>query len=78
MLPVSGAEQLKASLAHTLRPMTSARCAYSRLVNPGPAKRADSFAVGCADFQERGAVNRQPQVPETRHLGRAFERFHDG
>ena len=29
MLPVSGAEQLKHSGAHTLRPCTSAQCAYS-------------------------------------------------
>lgn len=29
MLPVSGAEQLKHSGAHTLRPISSAQCAYS-------------------------------------------------
>ena len=36
MLPVSGAEQLHASLAMTLRPMISANGAYSALVRPGP------------------------------------------
>ena len=42
MLPVSGAEQLNASLAQTLAPMTSARYAYSRFVSPGPANSVDS------------------------------------
>ena len=36
MLPVSGAEQLHASLAIVLRPMISASGAYSALVRPGP------------------------------------------
>jgi hypothetical protein len=36
MLPVSGAEQLQASLAMLLRPMISASGAYSALVSPGP------------------------------------------
>ena len=36
MLPVSGAEQLQASEAMRLRPITSASGAYSRLVRPGP------------------------------------------
>ena len=35
MLPVSGAEQLHASLAMVLRPMISASGAYSALVRPG-------------------------------------------
>jgi hypothetical protein len=37
MLPVSGAEQLKTSLAHGTRPMISARGAYSVLVRPAPS-----------------------------------------
>ncbi|CKS41256.1 Uncharacterised protein [Mycobacterium tuberculosis] len=36
MLPVSGAEQLKASLAHGTAPMISASGAYSWLVRPAP------------------------------------------
>jgi hypothetical protein len=36
MLPVSGAEQLKISDAHEIRPMISASGAYSRLVIPAP------------------------------------------
>ena len=36
MLPVSGAEQLQASLANGYRPMISASCAYSRFVRPAP------------------------------------------
>ena len=36
MLPVSGAEQLHASLAMWLRPMISASGAYSAFVSPGP------------------------------------------
>ena len=36
MFPVSGAEQLHASLAIGLRPMISASGAYSALVRPGP------------------------------------------
>jgi hypothetical protein len=37
MLPVSGAEQLKASLHQGTRPMISASGAYSRLVSPAPS-----------------------------------------
>ena len=36
MLPVSGAEQLKTSLAHSTRPIDSASGAYSRLLRPAP------------------------------------------
>ena len=36
MLPVSGAEQLQASDAIRLRPITSANGAYSALARPGP------------------------------------------
>lgn len=39
MLPVSGAEQLKTSEPMALRPMTSLRKAYSRLLRPGPMSR---------------------------------------
>src|SRR3546814_4349400 len=35
MLPVSGAEQLNTSDAHSMRPISSAQEAYSRLVRPG-------------------------------------------
>ena len=39
MLPVSGAPQLSASGAMCgLRPVTSARCAYSRLLSPAPQR----------------------------------------
>ena len=40
MLPVSGAEQLKTSLAQSTRPMISASGAYSWLLRPAPAKPA--------------------------------------
>ena len=36
ILPVSGALQLKDSDANRLRPMISAKCAYSRLEIPAP------------------------------------------
>ena len=36
MLPVSGAEQLKASGDHSTRPITSQTGAYSRFVRPAP------------------------------------------
>jgi hypothetical protein len=36
MLPVSGAEQLKTSAAHSTRPMISQSGAYSRFANPAP------------------------------------------
>lgn len=39
MLPVSGAEQLKTSEPMALRPMTSLKKAYSRLLRPGPMSR---------------------------------------
>ena len=39
ILPVSGAEQLKTSEPMTLRPITSLRKAYSRLLRPGPMSR---------------------------------------
>lgn len=39
MLPVSGAEQLKTSEPMALRPITSLRKAYSRLLRPGPMSR---------------------------------------
>ena len=37
MLPVSGAEQLKTSGAHSTRPMSSHSGAYSRLLSPAPS-----------------------------------------
>ena len=37
MLPVSGAEQLKTSGAHSTRPMISHSGAYSRLLSPAPS-----------------------------------------
>src|SRR3712207_8484800 len=37
MLPVSGAEQLKTSLAQPIRPISSAQRAYSRLVSCVPS-----------------------------------------
>ena len=42
MFPVSGAEQLKNSDAHTLAPMHPARCAYSKFVRPGPRIHAST------------------------------------
>jgi hypothetical protein len=36
MLPVSGAEQLKTSLLHNTRPISSASGAYSWFVSPAP------------------------------------------
>ena len=38
MLPVSGAEQLNTSEAHSTRPISSASGAYSRLVRPAPCE----------------------------------------
>mmetsp|Transcript_9871 Transcript_9871/g.23570 ORF Transcript_9871/g.23570 Transcript_9871/m.23570 type:complete len:236 (-) Transcript_9871:466-1173(-) len=38
MLPVSGAEQLKTSLAQAQAPITRLRCEYSRLVSPAPRR----------------------------------------
>ena len=46
MFPVSGAEQLKNSDAHTLWPISAARCAYSRLLRPGPCRSAPSAPAG--------------------------------
>ena len=46
MFPVSGAEQLKNSEAHTLWPISAARCAYSRFVKPGPCRSAPSAPAG--------------------------------
>ena len=51
MLPVSGAEQLNASDAHTLAPMHPARCAYSRFVSPGPVKSAPSSPSGTSSLR---------------------------
>ena len=46
MLPVSGAEQLNTSDAHNTLPISSARGAYSRLVNPAPRCSPSSCAAG--------------------------------
>ena len=58
MLPVSGAEQLNASDAHKIRPISSAQNAYWRLLRPGPVERE-------AVVDRRGAVaRRHEQVPQ--------------
>ncbi len=48
MLPVSGAEQLKTSLAHGTRPMISASGPYSWFDRPGPysGARTEPSALG--------------------------------
>mmetsp|Transcript_1761 Transcript_1761/g.4005 ORF Transcript_1761/g.4005 Transcript_1761/m.4005 type:complete len:232 (-) Transcript_1761:21-716(-) len=51
MLPVSGAEQLKSSDAHTLAPISPARCAYSRFVRPGPVSNFPSSPFGMDSFR---------------------------
>ena len=52
MLPVSGAEQLNASDAHTLAPMHPARCAYSRFVSPGPVKERALGSLGDVELEK--------------------------
>ena len=49
MLPVSGAEQLNASEAQPMRPISSAQNAYCRLVSPGPSnsKLSSTGAAPC-------------------------------
>src|SRR5258706_7166629 len=49
MLPVSGAEQLKTSGAHALRPMISHNGAYSRLDSDPP------WSLGCHRFHRPAA-----------------------
>lgn len=53
MLPVSGALQLNASAAQGMRPMTSHRCAYSRLLSLHPSGSAPT-ASSCQRGQPLG------------------------
>src|SRR5215208_4712330 len=55
MLPVSGAEQLKTSDDHMMRPISSAQKAYCRLERPGPSNsKLSSTGVAPCD----GGMNR--------------------
>ena len=58
MLPVSGAEQLNASDAHMIRPISSAQKAYWRLLRPGPSNSKLSSTCGSA------VRRRHEQVPQ--------------
>ncbi len=68
MLPVSGALQLKTSLAHGTRPMISASGAYSRFFSPAPCGESGrnrfhspaAFALSFSSSTMRVGVQRAP------------------